>query len=249
MFVIVVATGLATTARLAAQQTDPADRGYVSTNAALQTGIPEFSERTAFATGQEKGSLAVDYGAASGAAFDIGAAVKLGNNIGAGLAVTRVGSMSDSSFVLADPHPVAFNRPRELSGSVGDLKRTETLVHLQALYFASLSDRARLVVQAGPTVAHIDQDIVGGILLTDVFPFNTITFASADVIRVKKTKMGYHAGVDVSWRVGGSLGLGAIVRFSRASMTLETTSELAGARRLDLDAGGLQIGGGVRWFF
>jgi len=57
--------------------------------------------------------------------------------------------------------------------------------------------------------------------------------------------MGYNASVDVTWMFARSVGVGGLVRYTRADVDLEP----AAGRTLSMKAGGVQAGGGIRFVF
>ncbi len=58
------------------------------------------------------------------------------------------------------PHPFFFNQLREVTGDAPNLTRTETAVHVQAMYFINPSGPLRLVLSAGPSFFNVEQDLV-----------------------------------------------------------------------------------------
>ena len=57
--------------------------------------------------------------------------------------------------------------------------------------------------------------------------------------------IGYNAGVDMTWRVNRRIGLGLLVRYSAGKKEFIPT----GALPVEVTAGGLHAGGGVRVLF
>ena len=55
----------------------------------------------------------------------------------------------------------------------------------------------------------------------------------------------HHAGADVAWQFSSSIGVGGMVRYSRASTTVSATNNTS----VDVKVGGLQVGGGIRFRF
>ena len=51
----------------------------------------------------------------------------------------------------AFPHPFFFNQPREVTGEATGVKRSETAVHVQAMYLVNPGGRLRLVLSGGPS--------------------------------------------------------------------------------------------------
>jgi opacity protein-like surface antigen len=56
---------------------------------------------------------------------------------------------------------------------------------------------------------------------------------------------GFNVGAGLDWQVARHVAIGTQVRFSRATVSLEPTAE----DRVDLDAGGFHVTGGLRLDF
>jgi len=77
------------------------------------------------------------------------------------------------------------------------------------------------------------------------YPYDTATFAAAPIDSQSTSALGFNAGVDVTVRFSRYAGVGAFVRFSRASMDLTAADGAAVA----VNAGGVQTGAGLRLRF
>jgi len=73
-----------------------------------------------------------------------------------------------------------------------------------------------------------------------------VTSTSATTERAEKTKLGFNVGADVGYRLSHRVGVGGLVRYSRVSLSLPLAGSASG---VSVDAGGLQVGGGVRFYF
>jgi hypothetical protein len=143
------------------------------------------------------------------------------------------------------PHPFQFNAHRTVNGSVGGARRSETGVHAQVLYHLPLEGRLRAIVFAGPSFVSGRLDAVQEVLYDEEFPYDTATFAGADLSRASGSGVGFNAGVDAFWTFTARFGAGAVVRYTRASLDLDAP----GNRRVALDAGGVHLALGVRASF
>jgi len=101
--------------------------------------------------------------------------------------------------------------------------------------------RVQVVVFAGPSLFRVTQGLVTGVNVNDPPPFDATTFASATVVETHRSHIGANGGVEASVRVWKALGVGAIARFSRATMPFDAVDGTA----LKIRAGGLQGGGGL----
>ena len=150
-----------------------------------------------------------------------------------------------ASTTSSFPHPFFFNQPREVTGDATGVNRTETAVHVQAMYLVNPGGRLRVVLSGGPSFFNVEQDLVTEVTITETFPYDTATFASAQTSRKKGSAAAFNVGADVMWMLNRTFGVGGLVRFSRASVDLDAP----GNRTISVDAGGVYAGGGIRILF
>jgi hypothetical protein len=228
----------------AAAQTWP-ERVHISVNGAFQTTTNDFSDRFEFERDVETGSTEVDYPVQGRFIFDAGAGYRFWKNLAAGGAVSHFTRNDVASTTSSFPHPFFFNQPREVTGDATGVKRSETAVHIQAMYLVNPGGRLRLVLSGGPSFFTVEQDLVTEVTITETFPFDTATFASAQKSRKKGSAAAFNVGADVMWMLNRTFGVGGLVRFSRASVDLDAPAN----RTISVDAGGVYAGGGVRILF
>jgi hypothetical protein len=221
------------------------ERGYVSVNGAFQATANDFSDRFEFEKDLETGSTDVDYRVKGGVVFDAGGGVRLWKSLGAGVAVSYFTRKDPAATSTQSPHPFFMNQFRDVSGDTGDLARSETAVHVQAMYFLNPSGPLRLVFSGGPSFFSVEQELVSTVVLTETYPFDTAAFSTVRTEKVKKTAAAFNVGADVMWMLTRSIGVGGILRFSRASVDLGAANN----RTVSVDAGGFYGGGGLRVVF
>jgi len=221
------------------------ERVHISVNGAFQTATNDFSDRFEFEKDLETGSTATDYKVSSAFLFDAGGGVRLWKNLGAGVAVSYFTHSDTASTTTRSPHPFFFNQLREVTGDAPNLNRTETAVHVQAMYFLNPAGPLRIVLSAGPSFFNVEQQLVTSVVLTEAFPFDTATFSSAQSQKVKGSAPAFNAGADVMWMLARKVGVGGILRFSRATVDLDVPTN----RTISVDAGGFYAGGGLRLLF
>src|SRR5205823_11937423 len=118
------------------------------------------------------------------------------------------------------PHPLLFNAPRTVQGSINDVAHNEQNVHVDLMY--ALSVRAvNVKVMGGPTFFHLKQDFVSGVMVNETYPFDTATFASATTKRLSEAAVGFNAGVDISRLLTTQVGVGVLIRYSRADVKFD----------------------------
>jgi hypothetical protein len=231
----------------ASAQTWP-ERVHISVNGAFQPTKNDFSDRFEFERNLETGSTSVDYPVQGGFIFDAGAGYRFWKNLAAGVSVSYFTRDDVASTTSSVPHPFFFNQPREVTGEATGVKRSETAVHVQAMYLVTTGGRLRLVFSGGPSFFTVEQDLVTEVTITETFPYDTAAFASARKDRQKGSAPAFNVGADVMWMLSRTLGVGGMVRFSRASVDLDAPPNPAN-RTISVDAGGVYAGGGIRLAF
>lgn len=197
----------------------------------------------------ENVTFAANYESTRGALFDAGAGVRVAQNVGVGVTASWFQHTGPASFVLMMPNPLAANRPLDVSGSVSGLSRKELGVHIQALYALGVGKGARVMLSAGPSVFNTKQDLVRSVDF-DILPgFTGLRFNEALTSEVSKTAVGFNVGADITWMLVSHFGVGMVTRYSRAKMTLDPGSQTGVSRAIEVHAGSLQIGGGIRLLF
>jgi hypothetical protein len=220
------------------------DRIRVSVNVGAQLTSTTFSAATTKPVYAETATITTNYDIRRGLSFDSGLLYRLTGNFGVGVALSTFGKKSDASITGSIPHPFFFNTPRTITGTAS-LQRTETVLHIQAAYVV-VSKKWDVAIAAGPSIFNVSQDLVTDANYTEVYPYDTATFQSAVTTRPSATKLGFNAGVDVGYRFSRSIGVGGLVRFSRATVDFPLAGSASG---VSLDAGGPQAAGGVRFYF
>jgi opacity protein-like surface antigen len=217
-------------------------RGFVGVNVGYQASTTEFDDSFTFTRDQETGTSRVTYPIDAGVMFDVGGGVLVWGQLGVGAAFsrfTRDGVVNASSSI---PHPFFFQQNREVSGEADGIQREETGVHLQAQYSVPVTGRLELTLMGGPSILHVNQDVVIDVNYDEEYPFDTAAFASVDSSPKKGSKVGFNVGADVRWMFTRTIGAGALVRFTRATIDLDAGDN----RTVAVDAGGTQIAAGVR---
>lgn len=218
------------------------ERGFVTIDAGIQAAAEELSEHAQFQTNAETGTLDATYPGNSGVLFDGGAGFRIHKAFGVAVAVSRASSSVNADVSAAIPHPFFDNRDRTVTGRAPDLTRTETAVHAQLYYDLTPRGRWRAKLFAGPSYFNVEQELVNEVQAVETFPFDTAEFGSATTQRAKGRGIGFHGGVDAARMLTRRLGLGALVRYARASVDLNGP----GASGVSTTGGGFQAAASVR---
>ncbi len=221
------------------------DHARVSVNLLSQTPAISFTSTTSKPLYLETETVNASYQVPSGLAYDGGVLVKVAGGFGVGVAFSFFKSHGDATVAASVPHPFFFNKPRSASGTAPALERTETATHIQAAYVIR-TGRVDVAIAGGPTIFNVKQGLVSDVTFTDTYPYDIVTFTGATTQTVTATKIGFHVGADVGVRFSRNVGVGGLVRYSRATVDFSLTNAASGVTS---DAGGVQAGGGIRFFF
>lgn len=242
---IAAAAVLAFLSTAAPVQAQDESKGYVIGDFVFQPAPAGFSETVTHIINLEPSKITTTYPVKAAPGFDIGAGVKVWESLAAGVIYSRFTQTNTADISGNVPHPFFYNQSRTLTGQATDLSREESAVHIHAMYLVPAGDKLVIGIFGGPTWFQVKQDFVAQANYTETYPYTTVAFKSADVTNVSATKLGFNAGVDAMYFFTTSVGVGGNVRFSKA--TIDFTSP--GGNTVSVEAGGVQVGGGLRLRF
>ncbi len=223
----------------------PQPRVSISLNGGYQATTTEFDDRFTFELYRETGTTSATYPIDAGVLFDVGGGVRLWRGLGAGVAVSRFvrdGAVSTTSSL---PHPFFLQQNREVAGEGDGIERQESGIHVQAQYLLPPIGNVHVTLMGGPSILQVNQTMVIDVNYAEEYPYDTATFTGVDPQGAKGTATGFNAGLDVRWMFSRTIGAGAVVRFTRATVDLDAPNN----RTVAVDAGGTQIGVGMRFLF
>jgi hypothetical protein len=142
------------------------------------------------------------------------------------------------------PHPFVFNQYRGVSGDASGLSRLETMVALEASWLLPLSRRIDMFVFGGPAYISVRQEMATRIQFTETYPYDTATYTGLETASTSGGAAGVTAGVDVSYLLTKSFGVGGELRYSYASTTLAP-----GGQQAKVALGGVQLAFCGRFLF
>jgi hypothetical protein len=219
------------------------ERGYITIAGGIQA-TDTFTDRFDHAVNAETATTDARYPARAGVLLNVGVGRRLWPSIGAAVHLTRAGIGRRAHVDSAVPHPFFDNRHRQVAGVASDLTRSETAVHLQLNYQRAMG-RWTLRAGAGPSYVHVEQEVVTGVTVDEEFPYDTATFRDATSTRAKRGAVGFNAGGEISRTFTRRLGAAFLGRFTRARVALNVER----GHRVSIDAGGAQVGAGLRVAF
>jgi len=233
---------LITTAVPALAQGTPHEHVAIVAGVATQSSSTTFGQSVSFEAFSETGTLDTSYAIAKRTRLLAGATVRLWRGFGVGIAGGSAGGTDPAQITGAIPHPINANSPRPLSGTA-DAFHSESAVHVQAAYWFQPAPRVDVVVGAGPSFMRVEQDFVSDVSYTQTFPYDSVTFQSATLTREQARVTGFNAAAELGVRLVGGIGVGGVVRYSRA------TAAFADSGAPSVKLGGLEIGGGLHLTF
>jgi hypothetical protein len=113
------------------------------------------------------------------------------------------------------------------------------------MWLMPLTERFQAVVFGGPSRFVVKQLLVANVQYDESYPYDEIRYAGAEPIQQQGARIGYNAGADLSFFFSRHVGVGALVRLSRATVKLPS----ADGGEAEIVAGGTHVGAGVRFRF
>lgn len=217
------------------------ERGYFWLSGTLQNETTAFTTTTSIAQNGATATVTTDYEGVQPIVADIAIGQHLWNGLGFQLAATWAGQITDANVSASVPLPVPGAPLRSVSGRASAVKRQELGVHIDASFAVPVTRSvAQVVVFAGPSFFRVKQGLVTGVVVNDTPPAESIT-----VVESTKQHLGYNAGVEVSVRLHKALGIGGIVRYSKADVPFSPAPGVD----VTIKAGGVQAGAGLHFRF
>jgi hypothetical protein len=239
---VVSALLLATTAAFA-QGPAPLEQGYVHLNVGVQASSEDLAQNGAVPLYDEQATFTALSEVEGGPFLDIGGGWRVWSQMYVGLSYTRLGDDGAAAITGRVPHPLFFDRFRDVGGTAPNLSHTEQAVHLQAVWRQPVTTAFDVAVSLGPTFFSVKQDLVSGLALAEG-PGDNVSISGVPITEVSESTVGFNLGVDGTYMFTRRLGGGAFIRYTGGSVDLE-----APGATVSLDVGGFQVGGGIRFRF
>ena len=217
-------------------------------NAGRQASSTTLNETQTFQQYQEQGTFTLVRTTSKRAFYDGGVAIHIVSGLYAGASFSFFNDTGSGTVTAQVPHPFFFNQLRTTSGTASGINRKETATHFQASWTARAGGGIEFTAFGGPSIFQTEQGLVTKLNLTlasEVYPYDTLNFPGVTTQTVKGTVNGYNAGVDMTWRLGKTFGLGALIRYSHGQSNFTPT----GGQAVKIETGGLNAGGGLRVIF
>ncbi len=230
--------------------------GWVSANGTFaQPAATSTTQVSVFPLRQEQFEATHVYTEKNKPSFDIGGGISFGQ-FGIGLAATRYSDTQPVNASISVPNRYFFDAPATASAiTQNGLKHEETVLHIEGRYMVNLP-HASIAVFAGPSYFKTAQEIVSN----DTFSETYNDFLGTDAVSITgyNSKMvdlrawGYNLGVDGAYYFSERIGVGGLLRFSRATVKFPNpiqTVQTGVTTEQSVDVGGLHVGAGIRFRF
>jgi hypothetical protein len=222
---------------------------FVNVNVGIQVGDNDLSRHTTFPLYDENAEVDVNQTINNGAFFEFGAAWKfpqVHKNFGAGMVYSFLSNSGPGTISGTLPHPLFFDQPRSFSAGADDLSHSEQALHFQAIYFMPYTDKIDFAFSFGPSIFIVKQELIRSVAFSEIPPnFNSVNIDSVDIVNPRDSGWGFNLGADMIYAYKPSIGLGAIIRYTHGGVTFN----LSDTQEAKVNAGGFQLGGGVRLRF
>lgn len=230
-------------APLARAQSETPSRGRLFASGSYSLGSLDYSEARRYTLFAEDSTLNADYTAKSAAGFELGFQYNFRGGVGAAVAFAKTDRDGSVAVRTGLPHPFFFDQKRDVSLSKDGFPYKETALHFDLVY-TKRSGPLELSAFAGASRIKVEARVVSSLSFSQQYPFDTATLTDLPSTTVEDSPFGFNVGGGLDY-VMGRFGLGAQLRYSRATAKLVP----AEGNTLELNAGGLQAGVGLRLFF
>jgi hypothetical protein len=208
-----------------------------------QLGSQNASQTLSFPQYQETATIHTAYTANSAPGFDLGLQVNVFKHVGLSAAGTIYSRDLKGTYDASFPHPLFFDQARTANGEIGG-KQKETAVHVDVVAFGR-SGAVDLSAWAGLSFFKVDADLLQNVLYSQSYPYDSVTVTSTPVSTVSDSPIGFNIGGSADWRFNKRFGLGVQARYAHAKAKFSVPN----ASALEVDAGGFQVGAGIRLYF
>ena len=209
-----------------------------------ELGNEAFSQTRSFDLYRETATVTAAYDADSALGLDVGVQWNAFKSIGFQLSGTMYDRDLTASVTGSFPHPLYFDQPRSVEASATG-KMKETAGHLNVVLFGK-SGSLDLSAWGGVSLFNVEADVVQNVVFTEAYPYDTVTVTGTPAQKAKDSPIGFNVGGSADYRFSKTIGLGVQARFAKAKAKLPGGG---GQPDIEVDAGGFQIGGGLRIYF
>lgn len=220
-------------------------RGFIAINGGIQAAASDFTDDFTFIANAEAGTIQATYPSNPPVLFDASAGYRFWGRVGVAVGASYTSSSGPVAVRASVPHPLMLDHDRLVEGEAPDRSRAESAAHLQLYYEMMPRGKWRVRLFGGPSYFSLSQDLVANVSVNESYPFDTATFGTAITESANGAAIGFNVGADIAWMWSRRAGAGLLVRYAGASIDLNAP----GSRSVSTDAGGFQVGAGLRFLF
>jgi hypothetical protein len=230
-------------AELAIAQQPSKERVVLSLNGGLAAN-KGFTEDSTFKLFAEDSEFSANH-KGTGLTVDATIGTRLWRNLAISVGVSAIEIKQDVNVTANLSHPFYLDRHRQINGSDCCLMHREIGIHIQPTWVVPISDWLHLSIFGGPTFFKLDQDLIKSVKFNHSYPFDTASFNGTTTETKSGSAIGFNAGIDVNLYFSRVFGIGWMARISHATVKLTSVN----GDTISADAGGLQVGAGLRLRF
>jgi hypothetical protein len=223
------------------------DRFRIVLNGSSWPATTTFSDSRTPTEYAEPGTIHTRYEAGPGFGPDVALQVSLFRGLGLLVGYSTVSRDVTGQVEVSRPHPLYLNRPRTASAEISGYGLTQGALHLDLAY-ARVAGPLDWALFAGATLFQVEADLLQEPAYDEAYPYDELSITATPSTTVTDNPAGFNVGGRLDYRFGRSRRFGAGVQalYSTASVKLKAGNDATEAR---FDAGGLQVGAGLRVYF
>ena len=228
---------------------DAQDRFRLVLNGIYNTSTIDFSDTRSFTEYSETAKVGADYSVEGGFGFDAGLQANFYKSLGLLVGYTATNRDETGPFDASLPHPLFLNRSRSLEGELAGFEYKESSFYVDLAYVGGKKGgHLEWVLFAGASFFKVEVDFLDRITYNQSYPYDSVTLREAPPIGVEESPVGFNAGGRLDYRFGKSrrIGAGLMARYSVATVTARGSAE---STEVSFDAGGFEVGAGLRIYF
>lgn len=208
-----------------------------------EVGTKSFSQTVSLTQYLETATIATAYEADAAPGGDVAVQFNAFKHVGFSLAGTVYERDLSGSFDASFPHPFHFDQPREATGSVSG-KMKERAGHASVVVFGH-NGSLDFSGWAGVSLFKVEADLLANVNYSQSYPYDSVTVTTTPTTKASDQPIGFNVGGSLDWRFSKSIGFGIQARFSQAKPKFSVPN----AADVEVDAGGFQVGAGLRVYF
>ena len=235
-----VLTGLALASPASAEA-----RLKIIANGTFAAGSVDFEDTRTFTEFVEQGTLDTSYSADTAFGAELGVQYDFTRHLGLRASYSFLSRGQTTSYTAEFPHPLLFDRHRQVQGDLPGLSLGENAGRFDLVAGTDLGP-VEVSVFGGVAVFLVEVELIEAVDYSHAYPYDTVTVGSVPTVSFEDKPVGFDAGVGLDYRFGKRFGLGAHLRFSRA--TLEV-SPVPDSDPIEIRVGGIEVATGLRIVF